>query len=196
MQKVIPDDAVLVPDTAVKAFSGEIFDVCQWPQKLYDGSEHTFEMLKRADTVSVIAIVDDKILVIDDTQPHLGTRQSFPGGRVDDSDETIQAAAEREMQEETGYRFQNWRLIKVSQPYRKIEWFVYVWLAWGVVEQTERHLDPGEKITVHELPFDEVKTRVMNHEGYLAESSNLFESLQVFNDLLALPEFTGQTIDR
>lgn len=87
MKKVIPNGSVLIPDNAVRAFQGMIFDVYQWPQKLYDGSEFTFEMLKRTDTVSVIGLVDGgKILVIDDEQPHLGSRRSFPGGRVDPSD--------------------------------------------------------------------------------------------------------------
>lgn len=53
MKKVIPDNAVLVPDAAQHVFEGMIFDVYQWPQKLFDGSEHTFEMLKRPDTVVV-----------------------------------------------------------------------------------------------------------------------------------------------
>ncbi|HEX5744244.1 MAG TPA: hypothetical protein VFX84_02225, partial [Candidatus Saccharimonadales bacterium] len=78
MKKVIPQDSVLVPDGAELAFKGMIFDVYQWPQKLFDGSEHRFEMLKRPDTANVICVVDDKILVLDDEQPHLGKRQSFP----------------------------------------------------------------------------------------------------------------------
>src|SRR5664279_401756 len=119
MKKLIPEDSVLVPDQAERVFQGKIFDVYQWPQKLFDGSEYTFEMLKRVDTVSVICVVDGKLLVIDDEQPHLGSRQSFPGGRVDNEDETIEAAAQREILEETGYSFKHWRLIKVSQPYRK-----------------------------------------------------------------------------
>ena len=68
MKKVIPSDAVLVPNQAERVFKGMIFDVYQWPQKFFDGTEGTFEMLKRPDTVSVICVVDDKILVIDDEQ--------------------------------------------------------------------------------------------------------------------------------
>src|ERR1700753_2364169 len=103
MKKLIPSDAVLVPDVAELKFHGMIFDTYQWPQKLFDGSEHVFEMLKRTDTVSVMAVVDNKILFIDDEQPHLGSRRSFPGGRIDDTDESQLAAAQREMHEETGY---------------------------------------------------------------------------------------------
>jgi ADP-ribose pyrophosphatase YjhB (NUDIX family) len=153
-------------------------------------------MLKRADTVTAICVVDDKILVIDDEQPHLGSRRSFPGGRVDEIDADILAAAQREIHEETGYSFNHWRLIKVSQPYRKMEWFVYVFVAWDMAGQESPHLDPGEKITVQNLDFSTVKSLVMQKVGYLGESSTIFESVASLTDLLNLPEFEGQTVDR
>lgn len=196
MKKIIPDDSVLVPDIAELAFQGKIFSVYQWPQKLFDGSEYTFEMLKRTDTATVICVVDGKLLVIGDEQPHLGKRQSFPGGRVDSGDPSIEAAAKREVLEETGYSFKNWRLIKVSQPYRKIEWFVYVFLAWDVAATQDPVLDPGEKITVGQLSFDETKTLVEKRKGYLGESIDIFEAARNLDGLLALPAFEGTEVDR
>lgn len=200
MKKVIPKDSVLVPDNAELAFQGKIFGVYQWPQKLFDGSEHTFEMLKRTDTVSVICVVDGKLLVLDDEQPHLGSRESFPGGRVDDTDADIGSAARREILEETGYSFKNWRLIKVSQPYRKIEWFVYVLLAWEETGKQEPKLDAGEKITVRHLSFEEVRKLVLRKghmgESYLGESIDIFEAAENMDGLLALPEFEGLEVDR
>jgi ADP-ribose pyrophosphatase len=196
MKKTIPKDSVLIPDQAELAFKGMIFDVYQWPQALFDGSSHTFEMLKRPDTVTAICVVEDKILVINDEQPHLGSRQSFPGGRVDETDSDILTAAQREIVEETGYSFKNWRLVKISQPYRKMEWFVYVWLAWDVAGHQAPQLDAGEKITVQSLAFNELKTLIMQKVGYLGESSTLFESLETIKQLMALPEFRGQLVER
>lgn len=196
MKKVIPNDAVLIPDQAERAFKGMIFDVYQWPQKLFDGSEHRFEMLKRPDTVTAICVVEDKILAINDEQPHLGARRSFPGGRVDPEDASVEAAIRREVAEETGYSFRNWRLVKVWQPYRKMEWFIYVLLAWDVAGQQAAKLDAGEKITVQALPFNELKALVINRVGYLGESAPLFEPVEDLEQLLALPEFEGQTVDR
>lgn len=201
MKKLIPDDSILIPDGAELAFKGMIFDVYQWPQKLFDGSEHRFEMLKRPDTVNIIGVVDGGILVIDDEQPHLGSRRSFPGGRVDPSDGTIESAAKREIREETGYSFRNWRLIKVSQPYRKIEWFMYLLLAWDVEARDQPSLDPGEKIAVKRMAFDEVKKEVMSPKGhlgqsYLHESGDIFGPIGGLEELLALPEFTGRQVDR
>lgn len=200
MKKIIPENSVLVPDGAVRAFQGKIFDVYQWPQKLFDGSEYTFEMLKRTDTVSVICVVDNKILVLDDEQPHLGKRQNFPGGRVDPDDDSILAAAQREIQEETGYSFKNWRLIKVSQPYRKIEWFVHAFVAWGVSAQQEPVLDPGEKISLERLDFDELQALVADKarkgESYLGANLDIFDKAGSLDGLIALPEFQGRQVDR
>ncbi len=201
MKKIIPTDSVLVPDQAELVFQGMIFDVYQWPQKLFDGSEHRFEMLKRPDTVNVICVVDGKVLVIDDEQPHLGSRRSFPGGRVDPEDTDVLAAAKREILEETGYVFKNWRLIKVSQPYRKIEWFMYLFLARDVESKHEPVLDPGEKIDVKPMAFSDLKKEVMDPKGhlgqsYLYENGDVFESLRNLDDLLALPESQGREVDR
>jgi ADP-ribose pyrophosphatase len=196
MKKIIPDDCVLIPDQAECVFRGMIFDTYQWPQQLFDGSSYTFEMLKRTDTVTAICIVEDKLLIINDEQPHLGSRQSFPGGRVDKTDADIRAAAEREVREETGYSFKNWRLVRVWQPYRKMEWFIHVWLAWDVAGQQEPHLDAGEKIDLQKVDFPTLKGLVMKRTGYLGDSISIFEDRDKLEDLLALPEFKGQTVDR
>lgn len=196
MKKVIPSDAVLIPDQAACAFKGIIFDVYQWPQKLFDGSEATFEMLKRPDTVSVICVVDDKVLVLNEEQPNLGKRRNFPGGRVDASDSSIIAAAQREVREETGYEFANWRIIKVWQPHGKFEWFIHLVLAWDGRKVAQPHLDAGEKIAVEAVSFDELKHLVMTRAGYLSEALEVFEGLDSLDELLALQEFKGQEIER
>ncbi len=196
MKKVIPEGSTLVPDTAQRVFEGKIFDAYQWPQEMFDGSSETFEMLKRPDTVSAICVVDGKIVVIDDEQPHTGSRKSFPGGRVDKTDANIEAAAKREVLEETGYSFKSWRLISVGQPHTKIEWFVHVLMAWDVAGKQATNHDAGERITVHGINFDELKTLIINKSGYLADATSIFENIESLEQLLSMPEFTGQNADR
>lgn len=194
-QKIVPKKAIIIPPQAVRVFKGEIFDVYQWPQQLFDGSQVTFEMLKRPDTVSVMSIVDGKLLVINDVQPHRGERISFPGGRVDDTDVSILEAAKREMREEAGRTFRQWKLIKVWQPQAKIEWFIYLYVAWEPGEEFEPTPDAGEQITVAYRTLDEMKKLVAGKAGHLGVMEEILTDVQIIDDLTRLPEFQGEIID-
>ena len=194
MKKIVPADAILIPANAKRVFQGVIYDVYQWQQELFDGSEATFEMLRRPDTVSVICIVDGKILVLNDEQPNRGVRLSFPGGRADVEGEDMLQAAQREVLEETGYTFSKWRLIRVGQPQHKLEWFIYLFIAWDVEEVKEPQPDAGERITPQLLPLQEVK-RLVADERDLREAEGLFEDMKDVSDILTLSEFQGKEIE-
>lgn len=196
MKKIVPKDAVLIPDNAKCVFRGQIYDVYQWPQKMFDGSEQAFEMLKRPDTVIVIPIVNDKILTIEDEQPHSGMKLSFPGGRVDAHEADTLSAAKREVKEETGYEFDNWKLVNVTQPHTKLEWFIYFYVASDGKKTTELHLDAGERILLKELTFEEAKNFVVTKLGYLGESKDIFDNVGSLQELSTFPEFQGKQVDR
>ena len=157
-ERVLPKGARLIPREADCIFRGEIYKVYQWPQKMPDGSVETFEMLRRPDTVMVIALDEaGDVLVIDEKQPGGIVRKNhLPVGRVDSSDESVLAAAQRELREETGCTFANLRLLGVVQMEKKIEWFTYLFLATGALHRAAQHLDAGENITVRSAPLAEV----------------------------------------
>ncbi|MBP7820752.1 NUDIX hydrolase [Candidatus Saccharibacteria bacterium] len=156
MNRILPKNARLVPRNALKKYNGEIFDIYQWKQKMYDGSLATFEMAKRTDTVQILAIDGNDIIAVNEEQPD-GTKREYglPGGRIDPDDESPLHAAKREMQEETGYSFKKWKLLNVHQPQRKVEWFIYVYVAWDVLETVQQQIDVGEKIDVMRLSWRE-----------------------------------------
>lgn len=198
MHKVLPPNAILIQDNAKKVFTGQIFDVYQWPQKMFDGSTKTFELLKRPDTMQVIAVQDGKLVVVEEEQPGRAVQIHLPGGRADDTDPSWLAAAQRELLEETGKTFKAWRLINVQQPIPKAEWFGPIYLATDLAEQVEPTLDEdGEKITVHLKTFEEVRQLIFSGKyqmmSYLIP---LFSRLNSLDDLLACPEFQGQEVDR
>ncbi|HXH26805.1 MAG TPA: NUDIX hydrolase [Candidatus Acidoferrum sp.] len=198
MLKTIPSNAVLIPDNAKKVFAGVIFDVYQWQQELFDGSKTTFEMLKRPDTVAAICVVEDKILLLNDRQSHRDQQVKFPGGRGDPADLSAGDAARREILEETGYEFVNWRLVSVRQPFSKIEWFVHYFIAWGETKKQAPHLDAGEKNTISFLTFDELKrlVTIAPADSYIGSAKDIFEQSDSLDKLLALPEYIGSPVDR
>lgn len=196
MKKVVPSGAKLVPDQAKLVFSGVIFDTYQWPQTLFDGSQATFEMLKRSDTVVIIPIEKDSALVVENEQPGLNKHVTFPGGQVDSSDESTLAAAQRELLEETGYTYKDYKLIDIRQPYLKIEWFVYTYVAWNIASIGEPHPDPGEKTKARRVSLDQINDYIAKNEGYFREHLDLFRGLKSLDDLTSYPEQSGTLVER
>ena len=144
-----------MPDNAQKVFEGVIFDVYQWEQKLYDGSITKFEKLKRLDTVVIFPILDDgKILLTYQEQPGKKSFIGATGGGVL-LNEDILSAARRELLEETGYEAKEYTLWKSIQPLSKIEWAVYIFVAYGLSKVSDLSLDAGEKVKIMPVDFDE-----------------------------------------
>jgi len=157
--KILPKNAILIPESAELVFKGEIFDVYQWQQELYDGTFETFEMLKRPDTVTVIAVDGDEIIVLDEEQPNgIIRRDSLPGGRVDPGEEPVEAI-KRELEEETGCVFNDWKLLSVVQPEKKLEWFKYLYVAFNKTGQFDTKHGAGEKIQVKRISFEGFKSK-------------------------------------
>lgn len=194
MARIVPDTAALIPEQATRVFKGEIFDVYQWPQQLFDGSTATFERLKRPDTVIVICIKDDKLIFIREEQPGRPELLRLPGGRVDEG-EDWDVAVQRECAEELGLQFAQWRLVSVTQPVAKIEWFVALYIATDCTHKGEPRLDPGEKITPVEMTFDEARAYFLATTDPLnAYTRQFFEGIHSLAELRAVKAFQGRTI--
>lgn len=146
-----------MPPNAKTVFKGVIFEVWQWQQKLYDGTFKTFERLKRPDTVEMLAVVGDKILVQDEEQPDTDEFISVPAGRVDPG-ELPQPAAQRELLEETGYASTDWALISEETPSGKIEWTIHVFAARNCAKKQEPDPGAGEKVKSRLVSFEELLT--------------------------------------
>ncbi len=146
----------MIPPNAKRVFRGEIFDVYQWEQKMYDGSTKTFEGLKRPHTAEVIATVGDKIIIQEQEQPdHAEPFLCLSGGRIEEGEDPL-AAAKREMLEETGYSSDTWEVLRVSRLSAKIEWAIHVFVARNCKEAAAQELDAGERIRLRLVTFDEL----------------------------------------
>lgn len=144
----LPADARLV-------FKGKLFDTYQWEVKGYDGQMHTFEKLKRADTVMVLPVTDDgKIVLSMQEQPGKEPFWGSLGGRVEEG-EAVLEGAKRELLEESGFSSEDWELLDAVQPLSKIEWAVYTFIARDAKKVAEQNLDFGEKIELKFLSFEE-----------------------------------------
>lgn len=145
-----------LPPHAQKVFSGKVFDVYQWEQKLYDGTTKIFEGLKRKDTVNVLAVTDDsKIILTEQEQPGMKPFLGGIGGVVDLGESPLEAA-KRELLEESGYSAGEFVLWDAVQPSSKIDWAIFTFIAKGLKKvHITPLLDGGEKIRLLFLTFDE-----------------------------------------
>ena len=118
----------------------------EWQQEMFDGTYETFEMLRRPDTIAVIAIDDNgEIIACHEEQPGGVVRKNhIPAGRVDHRTRRYWQQPNENVEEEVGYRFKNWKLFQVHQPLSKLEWFIqHLWR--GVKMAKPVHHDAGEK---------------------------------------------------
>lgn len=155
MQITRPASKLALPKNAKCVFKGIIYDVYQWQQEQFDGSLATFEKLKRPDTVMILPITPEKkIMIIELEEPGRKPYLAATGGRVDPG-EKILDAAKREMLEESGYIAEEFILWDAQQPFAKIEWAIYTFLAKNIHKIKEQELDNGEKIKLKFVSFDE-----------------------------------------
>ena len=142
-------------DNARRVFKGVMFDVYQWEQELFDGTTATYEALRRPDTAIVFPVLaDGKILLT--KQQQSGSRPFIggAGGRIEEGESALEGA-KRELREETGYEADEWILWDAVQPVGKLDWAVYSFIAKGLRKVGDMDLDPGEKIELYPVTFDE-----------------------------------------
>lgn len=163
----MPKNRKNLPANAKRVFRGVIFDVWQWKQKMFDGSVGIFEKLRRPDTVNVIPVIGDKILILKQRQPDWKTdKTTIAGGRIDEEERPL-AAAKRELLEETGYASKDWALWKEQNPSGKMIWTIYTYIARDCYFKQPPYPDAGEKIKTRLVAFNEFLT--------LSENPNFYE---------------------
>jgi len=168
-----------IPDKAKKVFDGVIFDVFQWEQEMFDGTTETFERIHRAPSVECIAIVDDKIITLEQTQPNRDWYPSLPGGRIDEGEEPIKAVA-RELLEETGYTAESFELYREYKGNSKMHFPEYVFIAKNCKKISEQNMDSGEKINTKLSTFDEFLNMFRNTDC----ATSIYLKLEIYETLL------------
>ena len=151
MSKILPRPGLQA--NAQLVFEGKLFEVWQWEQDMFDGSKKIFEKVWRCPTVEIIATTDDHIIIEQQDQPDRKGLISLPSGMADNDD--FLAEAQRELLEETGYFSNEWKLLWKQSKQGKIIWDVYYFTAKNCHKIQEPKLDPGEKIEVRLVDFEE-----------------------------------------
>ena len=122
-----------------------------------------WQYVTRPNATGVIAIVaqhdDGRIVLIEQHRPPVNARViELPAGLVGDDgdpDEPLVRAAQRELEEETGYTARDWRqLTTASSSAGLTDEAVTFFLATGLTKTGPGGGIDGEDITLHEVPRD------------------------------------------
>ncbi|TDR82080.1 NUDIX domain-containing protein [Paludibacterium purpuratum] len=153
-------------------FEGGFLKVRRDRIQLPDGSEGWREYIRHPGAVAVLALTDDRQLVMERQYRYPAGREflEIPAGKLD-PDETREACAQRELWEETGYSASEWTFLGTAHPcigYADEQ--IHYFLARGLT-QSARQLDHGEFLEVVTLPLAEVIARTLN--GAICDSKSL-----------------------
>ncbi|HEY7090947.1 MAG TPA: NUDIX hydrolase [Tepidisphaeraceae bacterium] len=124
-----------------------------------------YVVLEYPEWLNIVAVTDDNQIVMVRQYRH-GLRRvdwELPGGVRDAADPTLEAAARRELLEETGFGGGTWQhLMTLSANPSTNTNLNHSFLARGVIKLREHAQEQTEDIHVHLLPIEQVREIVLN----------------------------------
>lgn len=136
-------------------FHGKVISLQVDTVKLPDGKTATREIVRHPGAAAVIALLDGKLLVVEQYRKPMDKLQvEIPAGKLD-GDEDPMEAARRELEEETGYRAKSLRKLcnfYTSPGFADEELFVYF---TEELEPGQMKLDDEEFLNVSAVTLEE-----------------------------------------
>ena len=122
-----------------------------------DGKPGIFGYIHMQPGVSILAITDDKKIIIEQEYRYSLEKDSLelPSGGIEDGATPLETA-KKELMEETGYSATDWTYVGPVEPLTStIHAPQHLFIAKGL-QKCKQSLEGTEVIVVHEIPFDEV----------------------------------------
>ncbi len=144
------------PVRQAQVFSGVLLRVQSDEVRLPDGATAHREYIRHPGAAAILALTDNEQVVLEWQYRYPGRRHyvEIPAGKLDAGEPPLQAA-QRELQEETGWLARDWSLLlehDVAIAYSDER--IHIYLARGL-SAGKHHLDEEEFLECFLLPFDE-----------------------------------------
>ncbi|WP_265110214.1 NUDIX hydrolase [Halosolutus halophilus] len=135
------------------------FDVVNESVRLPDGTETDFDYLSEPASVCILPFTPDGDVVCIEEWRQAVDRVSrgLPVGGTEPDDGDLEAAARRELAEETGYEADRLESLVTVEPANGIaDAVLHFFVAHGCRPTAEQRLDHNESIRVSTMPFEEL----------------------------------------
>jgi ADP-ribose pyrophosphatase len=154
-------------------YAGKLLTLRRDEVRLENGRETAREVVVHPGAVAIVPLLPGDRVVLVRQYRHAAGRAllEIPAGTLDQPGETIEAAAARELEEETGYRAERYTRLTgfFTAPGFCTEW-ITVFLATGLT-RGDQGLMEDEAITVEEVALDDVAALLAR--GELADAKTL-----------------------
>ncbi len=148
-----------------KIFKGIRFSIYQRKQKRFSWREKTYEIVRRnVDGIQIIAIVNNKILVPHEQQPHRPKAKYGLFGGLMEKGETPLQWAKRELLEETGITFKDIKQRHINKKDGSVRRDEHRYIAKHPIKKDKQHLDAGEQIDLIPMTFNKRIAIVMSNQ--------------------------------
>ena len=152
--------------TSEKIYSGCILDFYRDTVRLPNGGTAPRELSRHVGAVCIVPLLDDGRVIVERQfrYPVNEVITEIPAGKRDSRDEAPEAAARRELREETGATAAEWHALGLFCPVgaystERIQMYLARGLTFG-----ERELDEDEFLNVFRMPLDELVDKVLAGE--------------------------------
>ena len=149
-----------------EVFRGALVRVEHWDARLASGRTALREIVKNYNAAAIVPVdADGCVTLVRQYRAAMGEiMMEIPAGKKDSPDEDALVCAKRELEEETGLRAENWRLLSEA---RMSPGFlterVSIYLATEL-SQGQDHPDEDEYLNLVRMPLDEAVERVRRGE--------------------------------
>jgi ADP-ribose pyrophosphatase len=163
-------------------FSGKVISLHLQDVELPNGKQSKREIIKHPGAVAILAITDDKkVVMVEQYRKALErTIVEIPAGKLEKGEEP-ELCARRELEEETGYECESLELLTsfYTSPGFADE-IVHVYVAKGLnKKENAAALDEDEFVNLEELTFDEAVQYVKEQKIYDAKTIFAVQYLQL-----------------
>ena len=149
------------------AYSCPGFEIVNESVQLPDGTETEYDYLSEAASVCILPFTPDgDVVCIEEWRQAVSrVNRGLPVGGTEPDDDDLEAAARRELAEETGHEADRLEPLVTVEPANGItDAVLHVFVAEGCRPTAEQQLDHNESIRVTQLAFEELLEAVRSGE--------------------------------